>query len=173
MNQETADQRLVAAKLATERSPDDVAAWIAFSWAHEGLLDYKSMTAAARRAVALAPDNVDAVRQLAYSLVQTGSGWVDFEDKTVLERLLQLAPHDLTALHYLNIHALRGGDYARALKLAETLERVAPGDPLSLHASAVLTVCSATSRGRQGVRAGGEPGARTSRIPFPTAPMRV
>jgi tetratricopeptide (TPR) repeat protein len=123
--QEDAVERFEAAKAATAQRPDDPAAWIALSQACHVLVDEEGMIEAARRAFALQPESVDALRQLAYSLNQTGPGAA--EARPLFERLQTLVPDDAVALHYLSNYALFDGDYRRVIELLEKLERRYPG----------------------------------------------
>ena len=51
------------------------------------------------------------------------------EARPLFERLLVLAPTDLSALHYLYYYAMFEGDYRRAVELRQTLDRHYPGSP--------------------------------------------
>ena len=115
----------VAAERATQERPDDAMAWLAFSQACDALVETKAAHAAARRALELAPDNVDAIRQLAASLSYSTPG--NSEARPLFERVLQFAPTDAVALHYLHYYSMFEGDYRRAIELAETLDRHHPG----------------------------------------------
>ena len=62
-----------ALRETVQKQPNDVAGWIALSQACQALVDEQGAIDAARAAIDLAPDNVDAIRQYAYSLVQVGT----------------------------------------------------------------------------------------------------
>ncbi len=127
---EDAVARRVAAERATRAKPQDPGAWIALSEAHQTLVEEPEMLAAARRAVDLAPDDLDAIRRLAGCLAQSGPTMP--EGHRLFERLGRLAPADPVVLHYLHLFAMMQGDYERAIRMIETLDRQHPGDPGSM-----------------------------------------
>jgi hypothetical protein len=122
------EQRSVAERLTRAR-PFDVAAWIALSQACQVLVEEEGTIAAARKGVQLDPENIDALRQLATSLDQMGPGQV--EARPLFEKLLELAPYDLVALHYMYRFALFDGALERAIEYAERTERIHPGSPFT------------------------------------------
>ena len=117
-----------ALREAVQKQPNDVAAWIALSQACQVLIDEQGAIDAARAAVDLAPDNVDAIRQYAYSLVQVGRTMV--EARAWFDRLHDVAPDDPMGLHYRYNFALLSGDYRKAIDACERLDRLQPGNPI-------------------------------------------
>jgi hypothetical protein len=113
---------------AAQKQPEDVAAWIALSQACQVLIDEQGAIDAARAAVDLAPDNVDAIRQYAYSLVQVGRT-MD-ESRAWFDRLHDLAPDDPIGLYYRYNFALLSGDYRKAIDACERLDRIQPDNPI-------------------------------------------
>ena len=116
-----------ALREAVQKQPNDVAAWIALSQACQVLIDEQGAIDAARAAVDLAPDNVDAIRQYAYSLVQVGRTMV--EARAWFDRLHEVAPDDPIGLYYRYNFALLSGDYRKAIDACERLDRAPAGQP--------------------------------------------
>jgi len=166
---EEAPERRVAAESAVRQRPDDPAAWIALSQACEVLVDQDRMIAAARRAVELQPRNIDAIRQLAGSLFQTGPGQV--EARALFEELLVLAPSDPVALHYLHHFAMLDGDYRRAIDFSERLERVQPGSPNT--AARIARAFKLMGQPAEAAKHFARAAARCDdeQLPFPDGPM--
>ena len=117
-----------ALREAVQKQPNDVAAWIALSQACQVLIDEQGAIDAARAAVDLAPDNVDAIRQYAYSLVQVGRTMV--EARAWFDRLHDVAPEDPIGLYYRFNFALLSGDYRKAIDACERLDRLQPDNPI-------------------------------------------
>jgi Tfp pilus assembly protein PilF len=114
---------------AVHKQPKDVAAWIALSQACQVLIDEQGAIDAARAAVDLAPDNVDAIRQYAYSLVQVGRMMADA--RVWFDRLHEVAPEDPIGLYYRYNFALLSGDYWKAIDACERLDRLQPDNPFT------------------------------------------
>jgi hypothetical protein len=117
-----------ALREAVQKQPKDVASWIALSQACQVLLDEQGAIEAARAAVDLAPDNIDAIRQYAYSLIQVGRLMV--EARSWFDRLYDIAPDDPVGLYYRYNFALLSGDYRKAIDACERLDRVQPDNPI-------------------------------------------
>jgi hypothetical protein len=117
-----------ALREAVQKQPHDVAVWIALSQACQVLTDEQGAIDAARAAVDLAPDNADAIRQYAYSLVQVGRLMV--EARSWFDRLHDVVPDDAIGLYYRYNLALLSGDYRKAIDACERLDRVELGNPI-------------------------------------------
>lgn len=122
--------RLATAESVVTAHPDDHLAWINLSKICLELVKLDRMLVAAQRAVELRPTDVDAIRQLAFSLMQIGPRAAEAE--SVFEQLAKMLPQDPVALHYLYFFAILAGDYRRAIELMERLDRVAPGNPFTI-----------------------------------------
>jgi tetratricopeptide (TPR) repeat protein len=108
-------------------SPTDPANWIALSRACHAQTDDAAAIAAARRAVALAPDNIEAISQLATVLYFSGQGVA--ESRPWFEKLLALDAKNRTALHYLYYFAITSGQHHRALRYAQSFLEQDPHNP--------------------------------------------
>jgi hypothetical protein len=117
-----------ALREAVQKQPNDVAGWIALSQACQALVDEQGAIDAARAAIDLAPDNVDAIRQYAYSLVQVGLTMG--EARAWFDRLHEVAPDDAIGLYYRYNFALLAGDYRKAIDACERLDRIQPDNPI-------------------------------------------
>lgn len=117
-----------ALREAVAKFPNDPATWIGLSQACQALVDEQGAIDAARAAIDLAPDNVDAIRQYAYSLVQVGLTMS--ESRPWFDRLYQMAPDDALGLHYRYNFALLAGDYRKAIDACERLDRIEVGNPI-------------------------------------------
>jgi hypothetical protein len=118
--------RRLALEAEVQERPNDASTWIALSQACQTVVDEQGMINAARRAVDLAPDDINAIRQFAYSLIQVGPSMADAQPW--FERLYAIAPDDPTALHYCYSFALFDRDCGRALQLCERLDRLYHGN---------------------------------------------
>lgn len=118
-----------ALRKAVQKQPNDVASWIALSQACQVLVDEQGAVDAARAAIDLAPESVDAIRQYAYSLVQVGRLMI--EAQAWFDRLYDVAPDDPLGLYYRYNYALLSGDYRKAIDACERLDRLQPDNPIT------------------------------------------
>ncbi|MCS7268778.1 MAG: c-type cytochrome biogenesis protein CcmI [Geminicoccaceae bacterium] len=128
--QQGPDLREMVARLERrlEAEPNALDGWLLLARAKAALGDPLGGVAAARRALALAPDSVAAALALAELLIQTGGGTVSPEARALLERVRANDPREPRAAYYLGLAALQSGDRERALAIWETLLAEAPPD---------------------------------------------
>ena len=128
-----ADQPDVAAMVARleerlAREPDDVAGWRMLGRSRQVMGRPDAAVEAYRRAVALTPDDVEALGGLVESLVGAADGSVGPEAAATLERLDALAPGDPRVGYYLGLAAAQRGDTAAAVERWRGILAAAPAD---------------------------------------------
>lgn len=128
--QEGPDIREMVARLERrlEAEPEALDGWLLLARSKAALGDPLAGIAAARRALALAPDSLSALVTLAELLVQASGGVVPPEARALFERVRAKDPHEPRAGYYLGLAALQAGDAAAALEGWERLLREAPAD---------------------------------------------
>jgi cytochrome c-type biogenesis protein CcmH len=113
-----------------EREPTSPDGWLLLARSKGALGDPLGGIAAARRAVALAPNSTAASLTLAELLIQAGGGVVPAEARELLEAVRSREPGEPRVAYYLGLAAAQSGEGERALATWETLlAEAAPDAP--------------------------------------------
>jgi cytochrome c-type biogenesis protein CcmH len=111
-----------------EAQPDDAEGWLMLGRSRGVLNDHVAAAAAYRRALALRPDDPEALGGLGESLIGAAGGLVGSEPRALLERLEALAPGDPRAGYYLGLAAAQAGDPKGAAERWRKLLAESPAD---------------------------------------------
>lgn len=124
------DIRAMVARLEQrlEADPTSLDGWLLLARSKAALGDPLGGIAAARRALALAPESAAVRVALAELLIQAGGGVVPSEARELLERVRASDPSEPRAAYYLGLAALQAGDSALAFSTWERLLAEAPAD---------------------------------------------
>jgi tetratricopeptide (TPR) repeat protein len=143
--------RLPAARRKTlellAQQPDLAEGWLLLALAEQRLQRHEAMLAAAREAVRLQPDNVQAAQKLIEALLLCGHG---AEARSRLAQLEQRAQQDAALLTALAGLYTQAGAHAERLRCAQRALPLAPGDPVRLASvAAAETACGLIAEAEQ------------------------
>ena len=119
-----------------EQAPDDLQGWILLGRTYKTIQQYQPAGIAFSRAIEIAPDNPLVIVELAEArMFNSGDQIIAPEITDMLEKALEIDPHQQKALWLLGFASTQKGDDARAIELWETL--LAQMDP-SIEASGAV-----------------------------------
>ena len=122
-------QKMIEAlQTSLKKSPGDVSGWVMLARAYAYEHQYPDAVRALTRAVALQPQNPHLLADLADALAMTNGQRLDGEPLKLLERALQIDPHEVKALALAGTAAFDHQQYAKAVDYWERALQVAPNE---------------------------------------------